>query len=210
MFTDGETATRSVAENTPAGTNTGTAIAATDADVNTTLNYLLSGTDAASFSIDNSTEQLQTSAALDYETKASYEVTITVSDGRLKDTITVTINVTDVNDAPVFVDKDTIIRNVKEDSATGANIGAPISATDQDNDTLTYSLGGTDAASFMIDTTNGQLKIKAALDYETKTLYSVTINVTGDADNSLTDTIVSDDQCYECPRKQRSRVHGAP
>ncbi len=190
VFTDGETATRSVAENTPAGTNIGTAIAATDADVNTTLNYLLSGTDAASFSIDNSTEQLQTSAALDYETKASYEVTITVSDGRLKDTITVTINVTDVNDAPVFVDKDTIIRNVKEDAATGANIGAPISATDQDNDTLTYSLGGTDAASFMIDTTNGQLKIKAALDYETKTLYSVTINVTDDADNSLTDTIV--------------------
>ena len=190
VFTDGETATRSVAENTPAGTNIGTAIAATDADVNTTLNYLLSGTDAASFSIDNSTKQLQTSAALDYETKASYEVTITVSDGRLKDTITVTINVTDANDAPVFVDKDTIIRNVKEDAATGANIGAPISATDQDNDTLTYSLGGTDAASFMIDTTDGQLKIKAALDYETKTLYSVTINVTDDADNSLTDTIV--------------------
>ena len=30
----------------------------------------------------------------------------------------------------------------------GQNIGSAVAATDADNDTLTYTLGGTDAASF--------------------------------------------------------------
>ena len=70
------------------------------------LAYTLSGTDAASFAIVNRTGQLQTKAALDFETTTSYSVKITVSDGKNgTDTINVTINVTDVvedvpNNAP--------------------------------------------------------------------------------------------------------------
>ena len=67
-FTDGATTTRSVAENTAAGQNIGAAVAATDAD-NHTLSYTLGGTDADSFSIVSTSGQLQTKAALDYETK---------------------------------------------------------------------------------------------------------------------------------------------
>ena len=74
-------------------------IAATDPD-NDTLTYTLNGTDAASFSINSSTGQLQTKSALDYETKATYTVTVTVSDGSLADTIVVTINVTDADELP--------------------------------------------------------------------------------------------------------------
>ena len=96
-FTDGASTTRSVAENTAANVNIGTAIAATDAD-NDTLTYTLSGTDAASFNIESATGQLKTRAALDYETKRSYTVTVTVSDGSLTDAITVTINITDVTE----------------------------------------------------------------------------------------------------------------
>ena len=99
-FTDGASTTRSAAENTATGVNIGNAIAATDAN-NDTLTYTLGGTDAASFAIDSATGQLKTSAALDYETKPTYTVTITVSDGSLTDTITVTITVTDVNDTAV-------------------------------------------------------------------------------------------------------------
>ena len=40
-------------------------------------------------------------------------------------------------------------------------------------DTLTYSLGGTDAASFDIDASTGQLITKALLDTETKASYTV-------------------------------------
>ena len=98
VFTEGDTATRAVAENTAAGQNIGTAITATDADGDT-LTYTLGGTDAASFNIVNTSGQLQTNAPLDYETKSFYSVTVSVSDGDGgTDSITVTINVTDVNE----------------------------------------------------------------------------------------------------------------
>ena len=97
MFTEGASTTRTIAENTAAGTNIGSAVAATDADSDT-LTYTLSGTDAAAFSIVSTTAQLRTRAALDYETKSIYTVTITASDGSLTDTITVTITVTDIDE----------------------------------------------------------------------------------------------------------------
>ena len=95
VFTEGASTTRSVTENTAAGVNIGTAVSATDKD-NDTLTYSLSGTDAESFGIVSSSGQLQTSAALDYETKTSYSVTIRAYDGNsAADFIDVTINVTD-------------------------------------------------------------------------------------------------------------------
>ena len=183
-----DTAARSIAENTAADTNIGAAITATDVDANTTLTYTLGGTDAAAFSIDSTTGQLQTSAALDYETKTSYSVRITVSDSELTDTIDVTINVTDVdeNRAPSFTEGTSTTRSVAENTAADTNIGSAVSATDPDDDTLTYTVGGTDAAMFSIDSTTGQLQTSAALDYETKTSYTVTITV---SDTKLTDTI---------------------
>ena len=182
------TATRSIAENTAANTNIGTAISATDPDTGDTLTYTLGGTDAAAFRINSTNGRLKTRAALDYETKSSYSVRITVSDSELTDTIDVTINVTDVdeNRAPSFTDGSTTTRSVAENTGSGQNIGSAVAATDPDDDTLTYTLGGTDAAMFRINSTNGQLKTRAALDYETKTSYSVRITV---SDSELTDTI---------------------
>ena len=58
------------------------------------------------------------------------------------------------------------------------NIGARVSATDGDRDTLTYTLEGTDAASFAIVASTGQLQTKAALDYENKSSYIVTVRAT--------------------------------
>ncbi len=98
VFSDGTSTTRSVAENTASGTDIGSPVTATDVDGNT-LTYSLSGTDAASFSIDSSTGQLRTAAALDYETKKVYNLTITATDASgAKTNIDVTINVTDVNE----------------------------------------------------------------------------------------------------------------
>ena len=58
-----------------------------------------------------------------------------------------------------------------------ANIGDPVAAMDvDDGDTLTYTLGDTpDDDAFAIVPTTGQLQTKAALDYETKTDYEVTV-----------------------------------
>ena len=190
VFTDGDSTTRSVAENTASGQNIGTAVAATDAD-NDTLTYSLGGTDAASFGIVSTSGQLQTSAALDRETKSSYSVTITANDGNTTnntDTIDVTISVTNVNEAPNFASS-TATRSIAENTASGQNIGTAVSATDVDGDTLAYTLGGTDASSFGIVSTSGQLRTSAALDRETKASYSVTVTATDGGNLSDTTTV---------------------
>ena len=112
-----------------------------------------------------------------------YEVVLKVTDGSgLEDTIAVAITVTDrneapstpmeapttpANNAPEFPTTEDGTRSVAENTAAGQNIGAPVAATDDDaGDTLTYTLRGTDMASFEIDAATGQLMTKAALDYE--------------------------------------------
>ncbi len=100
-FTEGASATRSVAENTAAGANIGDPVEATDTDTGDTLTYTLRGTDAAAFAIVSTSGQLRTKAALNHETKSSHSVTVAVSDGNGgSDSITVTINVTDVDEQP--------------------------------------------------------------------------------------------------------------
>ena len=99
-----------VAENTDRGSdrNIGAVVMASDPALATqltadVLTYTLGGVDAASFDIsaDNLDAQLQTKAALDYETKQSYTVTVTATDpSGLSATVTVTIEVTDENEAP--------------------------------------------------------------------------------------------------------------
>ena len=185
VFTDGSSATRTMVNRSISNP-----VAATDTD-NDTLTYHLSGTDAAAFDIDSTTGQLKTKATHTYN-KAAYTVTVTVSDGTLIDEITVTINVisteteTPTNSSPSFVDGSHTNRTVAENTAKGVNIGDPITATDTDDDALTYTLSGPDAAAFDIDNTTGQLKTKAELDYETKNAYTVTVTV---SDGNLTITI---------------------
>ena len=99
-----------------------------------------------------------------------------------------TITVTNVNEPPEFPSTETGARQVDENTAAGQNIGAPFSATDPDaGETPTYSLVGTDAASFDIVATSGQLQTKAALNYEIKSTYTVTVTATDRED--VSDTI---------------------
>ena len=193
VFTDGSSATRSVAENTASGENIGAAIAATDVDTDDTLTYTLGGTDAGSFHIVSTSGQLRTRAALDYETQSSYSVNVSVSDGNGEsDSIAVTITVTDANDAPVFTDGASTARAIAENTAAGENIGSAVAATDQDGDVLTYRLGGIDAASFSIVRTTGQLQTSTALDHETDDSYTVTVTAT-DGNGGNTDITVTID-----------------
>ena len=191
VFTEGSIITRTVPENTAAGVSIGSPIVATDANTEP-LTYQLSGTDAASFDIDSASGQLKTKAALHHETKAAYTVTVTVSDGSLIDKIRVIITVVNIvvevptNNAPEFIDGDYTTRRVAENTPRGVNIREPIAATDADNDSLTYTLTGPDAASFHLDRTTGQLRTLAVLDYETKRTYTVKITV---SDGKLTDSI---------------------
>ena len=112
--------------------------------------------------------------------------TVRVSVQGISQVATFTAVATTTNTAPIFTEGTSTTRSVPENTSTNVNIGTAIAATDADNDSLTYTLSGTDAAAFNIDSTTGQLKTRAALDYETKSTYTVTITV---SDGNLTDTI---------------------
>ena len=277
-----ETASRTIAENTTTGVAIGAPVTATDPDTGDTPAYTLGGTDATFFDIDASTGQLQTKAALDYETKSGYTVTVTASDGTLTATVDVTVTITNIDEAgtvalstnepsaraeitaaltdpdegvtgavwqwerssdgntdwadigtsspsytpvdgdvgyhlratasytdghgpdktaqaastqavqaganrPPEFDSATATREVPENTEAGVAIGLPVTATDPDTgDTPAYTLGGTDATFFDIDASTGQLQTKAALDYETKSGYTVTVTA---SDGTLTATV---------------------
>ena len=111
-FTDGTSTTReflneSIGDATADAvtrTNIGQPVTATDTDMGDTLEYGLEGTDAAKFTIDTMTGQIRDKGGenYDYETKASYSVTVTVMDDNGgSDTIAVTLNVMDQAEAPL-------------------------------------------------------------------------------------------------------------
>ncbi len=90
-----------------------------------------------------------------------------------------------VNSAPVFPSTEDGRREVAEDAGGNTAVGAPVEATDFNNDSLTYSLSGTDAASFTIDSSTGQIRVAtdADLDFETKRTLRVTVEVTDGRDD---------------------------
>lgn len=108
-FSSNPTATLTQAENITSVTT----FAATDPDVGAVLRFSITGTDAADFAIDSVTGVLAFAitpdfeAPLDSDSNSAYIVTITVSDGTLTDSQTLTVNVTNANEsstvgAPTF------------------------------------------------------------------------------------------------------------
>ena len=226
-----ETATRMVAENAPSTTFVGEPLSlAMDPDdpQGSSLTYTLEGDDMEFFELmstddgfdgiaytDDDTYSTQIRVKLhdeahdlDHEDRnGMYEVVLKVTDDSdLVDTITVTITVTDRNEAPSTPMEGTgeapttpansapefaaatDTREVAENTAAGENIGDPVEATDDDaGDELTYTLGGADMASFDIDGDTGQLMTKAALDFETQDSYEV--EVMADDGNGGTATV---------------------
>ena len=102
VFRDGQSAARSLAENTGPSINIGRPLAARDVDQGDTLTYSLGGTDAGSFDISLTSGQLRTKSgvAYDHEARSSYRVTVSVSDGEATASITVSIAVTDEDEPP--------------------------------------------------------------------------------------------------------------
>ena len=187
-------ATRSIAEDSAAGTSVGDAVAATDPNASdTTLTYTLGGRDASSFNIGPTNGQITVKAGtkLDYDgSKKSYTVTVTATDAsRATATITITINLTDVNEGPVIVNGDEeFVRDFKENS--GSTIHT-FRATDPEGRPVYWSLSteGTDnedVARFSISR-NGALTFSSPPDFEnpsdsdTNNSYKVIVQASDDA-----------------------------
>ena len=189
--------TREVAENTPAGTNIGAPVVASDPDV---LTYSLDATGAMSFDINRATGQLITKAALNFEGTPTYTVTVTATDP-FGATVTsgVTITVTDVNEDPM-VTGDASIDHPESNEATVAALAAdPTDYTASDVDTadpvadLKWTLSGADASKFELGEDTGAtntLSFRANPDYESPgdaggdNVFEVTLVVTDSKGNS--------------------------
>lgn len=171
--TDIALAPASVAEGQPAGTKLGT-LSVTDQDSGGTYSYsILPGPDAGNFTVSGS--DLLTNAELDYETRTSYSIDVRVTDGAQSYVKTLTIAVSDVNEAPIALKLSDWA--IDENRPAGTVIGT-LTATDPDTgDDFVYSIsGGADAASFSID--GNELRAAAAFDYETKQAYDVRVKAT--------------------------------
>ncbi|PQO26022.1 hypothetical protein C5Y96_21465 [Blastopirellula marina] len=188
----------SVDENSILGTSLGNVTASSGDGPTDTLTYAITGIDAGymgAFKINATTGELQVNdpLLLNFEDKTSFTLEIQVTDSKgdglggagLVTTQNITINVNDVNEAPVFV-QDPYTLTIEENSAIGVELGGgPIVATDVDADDdapgdLTYAIiGGTGASLFDIDPSTGVVTVKSAtLDYETDTSYTLEISVT--------------------------------
>ena len=102
------------------------------------------------------------------------------------------VSITDDGDPQVTFDPDTVTREVNENTGANQNVGSPVTAAYSGTCTLTYTLGGTDAASFEIDSSTGQLKTRSGVtyDHEAKSTYTVTVTAS-DANCGADDATVT-------------------
>ncbi len=182
-----EDGARSVDENTAAGQNIGTPIAATDAD-NEARTYSISGEDAANFEVVATSGQLRTKEPLDHETKDSYTFTMSVHDDKnvhgnedttSDDTISVTVTVNHVDYPPRITGP-----SYKEYQEGRTNAVATFSASDQDEPATLWdlTLTGDDSDDLSLSSSGGVLTFNTVPDFENPTdansdgRFQVTIN----------------------------------
>ena len=170
-------------------------VSATDPDGGSVTYSIGGGNAAGLFEIDAASGELfYTGGGEDHETgSTSFELTVRASDGDQTTDTTVTVNVTDVAEAPAFAQAGYAF-DLAEDtdgSADRISLGT-VSATDPDGGSVTYSIGGGNAAGlFEIDAASGELFYTGGgEDYETgSTSFELTVRAS-DRDQT-TDTIVT-------------------
>jgi hypothetical protein len=175
-------ASSSFAEDAAIGTTIAT-VNVTDPE-GSTVTYTLSGVGSNNFSIDTD-GNIKLVSALDYETAASYQLTVAMEDGTNTLTEVITVNVTDINEAPTVTTALTA-SSFAENVAIGTTI-ATSAASDPESSTINYSLSGTGSENFNVDA-NGNITLANSLDYETTAFYTITLTAS-DGTNSTLETI---------------------
>ena len=113
----------------------------------------------------------------------------TATNGILALAATGVTNAIIANEPPEF-SSPTAMREVPENTAENTNIGMALpAATDTDNDPLTYTLEGADAASFGFDPATRQLSTESGVTYDRETTPSYSVTLKADDDNGGTDTL---------------------
>src|SRR4051812_8809907 len=161
-----------VAENSANGTVIG-AVSGQDPDAGDALSYSLQNNAGGRFAINATTGQITVAngSLLDYESATSHAITVRVTDqGGLFTDVSFTVNVTNVNEAPVITSNGggtTATTSLAENTTAVTTVGA----TDPDaGTTLAYSVtGGSDAGQFTINPITGALSFVSAPHFATPT-----------------------------------------
>ena len=116
------------------------------------------------------------------ESDVAYDVQMRAGSAQGDGAWSYTATETPSSDAPYFLEGAATTRSVDENATAGTPVGSPVTARDPSipAETLTYTLSGTDAGSFDIASTTGQLSVAtgATLDHETTPSLSVIVTAT--------------------------------
>jgi hypothetical protein len=180
--------TLSVNENT----KTVGSISVSDVDSADTLDLTMGGTDAGSFDL-SSTYQLSFKSAPDYETKNSYSLSFSLTDGTETVTKSISITINNLNDVAPVINSSTSFNIAENSSAIGT-----LSIVDPEGGTYTFTIGGADGA--LINVSNaGVMTFKTAPDFETKASYSFTVTVSDGVNSSSKTFTISITNLDELP-----------
>ena len=136
-------------------------LTASDED-NDNLTFSISGGDSSVLDITES-GVLTFKEAPNFEAKNTYSITASVSDGTNSASQGLVINISNVNEAPVW-NIPAVSFEYQENTFNVESIDIPDDVSDEDGDSLTYSLTGEDASAFEIS--GNIVKFRGAPDYE--------------------------------------------
>jgi len=161
-----------ITENLPIGTAIGS-LSSADPDAGDSFTCSLVAGDTSDFQIVGA--ELHSNKSFDFETQASYSVTVRTTDaGGLTFDKVFTIAVVDANETPtdIALSGNTITENLP----IGTAIGSLSSADPDAGDSFTCSLVAGDTSDFQI--VGAELRSNTSFDFETKSSYSVTVRTT--------------------------------
>ena len=168
----------------------------TDPDFTSNVTYTLTGDDSDFFELVNNQLKLKDGNSADFETKATYNLTITADDDEANSaSLDYTINVTNVNEQPTSI---TLGSTSFNENSLSETIGVVSTADVDSTDSHTYELSGADAESFEIVSSSLKLKDSISANYEVKNSYAITITstdsggLTASEDFSLTVNDIND------------------
>ena len=168
----------------------------TDPDFTSNVTYTLTGDDSDFFELVNNQLKLKDGNSADFETKATYNLTVTADDDEANSaSLDYTINVTNVNEQPTSI---TLGSTSFNENSLSETIGVVSTADVDSTDSHTYELSGADAESFEIVSSSLKLKDSISANYEVKNSYAITITstdsggLTASEDFSLTVNDIND------------------
>jgi hypothetical protein len=170
----------SVAENAANGTTVGT-IAGADPDTWGTLSYSLTDSAGGRFAVNATTGAVTVAngSLLNYEAATSHNITVRVTDqGGLTFDKTLTVNVTNVNEAPSNATLSA--STVAEDATNGTAVGTVTGSDPDAGATFSYALTDNAGGRFAVNATTGAVTVAngSLLNYEAATSHNITARVT--------------------------------